>query len=149
MLRAPSVTVAGFAELEALAGDDLPATEWLQLERHHHACFDEAVQHRPSTHYPGTEAAAALHGAHTLALIPMLFDRTVAVHGFVGLVLYGFDRVRLPAAVPIGSHVRARFRVVEVTPAGGGAQCRVAATIEAEGGERPACVAELLVRFLG
>jgi acyl dehydratase len=55
--------------------------------------------------------------------------------------------VRFPAPLPVGSRVRAAFRVEEVTPVEGGEQARIAATIEREGYEKPVCVAELVFRF--
>jgi acyl dehydratase len=63
-------------------------------------------------------------------------------------VNYGVNRVRFPAPVPVGSRVRASFRVEEVEEVSGGEQARIAATIEREGGEKPVCVAELVFRFL-
>ncbi len=101
----------------------------------------------PSTNYPGGEAAAWLHGGHTLGLLPPLFEQTVAVAGFGSVVLYGLDRVRFPAAVPIGARVRASFEVLAVAEAPGGVQCRVAAAVEAEDATKPACVAELVLRL--
>jgi len=61
---------------------------------------------------------------------------------------YGVDRVRFPAPVPVGSRVRASFRVEEVTAVDGGEQARIAATVEREGQEKPVCVAELVFRLL-
>ena len=62
---------------------------------------------------------------------------------------YGLNRVRFPAPVPSGSRIRARFRVESVEPVSGGAQATIAATVEREGHDKPVCVAELLLRFLG
>ena len=50
--------------------------------------------------------------------------------------------------MPVGSRVRGRFRIEDVEEVTGGKQARVAATIEREGQEKPACVAEALFRFL-
>ena len=63
-------------------------------------------------------------------------------------VNYGVNRVRFPAPVPVGSRVRASFRVEEVEAVDGGDQARIAATIEREGHAKPVCVAELVFRFL-
>ena len=61
---------------------------------------------------------------------------------------YGVNKVRFPAAVPSGSRVRARFTVQSVDEVAGGEQGVVLATVEREGGEKPVCVAELVVRML-
>jgi acyl dehydratase len=60
-------------------------------------------------------------------------------------VNYGVDRVRFPAAVPSGSRVRGRFRVVSVDDTGRGERATIEATVECDGVEKPVCVAELLV----
>ena len=64
-------------------------------------------------------------------------------------VNYGLNRVRFPAPVPSGSRIRAHFRVESVEPVSGGTQATIAATVEREGHDKPVCVAELLLRFLG
>jgi acyl dehydratase len=61
---------------------------------------------------------------------------------------YGVNRVRFPAPVPSGSRVRARFRIASVDEIEGGEQAVLEATVEREGGEKPVCVAELVLRLL-
>jgi acyl dehydratase len=60
-------------------------------------------------------------------------------------VNYGVNRVRFPAPVPSGSRIRARVRVEDVEDAAGGERAVLVATVEREGGEKPVCVAELVV----
>jgi len=50
--------------------------------------------------------------------------------------------------VPVGRRIRARFRVDSVEEAAGGDQALVSATVESDGGEKPVCVAELVLRFV-
>jgi acyl dehydratase len=59
---------------------------------------------------------------------------------------YGVNRVRFPAPVPVDSRIRGRFVVRSVEDAAGGEQAVIEATIERDGGEKPVCVAELVVR---
>ena len=61
---------------------------------------------------------------------------------------YGVNRVRFPAPLPSGSRIRGRFTVQSVDEVEGGEQGVVLATIERENGEKPVCVAELVVRML-
>jgi acyl dehydratase len=68
--------------------------------------------------------------------------------GYRLTINYGLNRVRFPAPVPVGSRVRARFRIEEFVEVEGGRQVRAAATVEREGHEKPVCVAELVFRFL-
>jgi acyl dehydratase len=64
------------------------------------------------------------------------------------LVNYGVDRVRFPAAVPSGSRVRGRFRVLSVEEGARGSRAKIEATVECEGVAKPVCVAELIVLTL-
>jgi len=89
-----------------------------------------------------------VHGFLTLSLLPELWFDVAGDAGHHVTVNYGVDRVRFPAPVPVGSRVRATFRIVDVDEVEGGVQARIAATIERDGGNRPVCVAELAWRFL-
>jgi acyl dehydratase len=62
-------------------------------------------------------------------------------------VNYGLDRVRFPAPLPVGARWRGGAELLEVTEIPGGAQCKLRITIEVENSERPAMVAEALVRM--
>jgi acyl dehydratase len=59
---------------------------------------------------------------------------------------YGVNRVRFPAPVPVGSRLRGRFKVLEVSEVEGGIQVVTEGTVEREGGEKPVCVAEMVSR---
>ena len=61
---------------------------------------------------------------------------------------YGVNRVRFPAPLPSGSRIRGRFTVQSVDEVEGGEQGVVLATVEREGGDKPVCVAELVVRMM-
>ncbi len=90
------------------------------------------------------------HGTLTLALIDGFRDELVgaAPPGTKLGVNLGYDRVRFPAPVPAGSRIRGRFRVEAVEEVPGGVQATIAASVEREGEEKPACVAELVFRLL-
>ena len=64
-------------------------------------------------------------------------------------VNYGLNKVRFPAPVPVGSKVRARVTLKNVEEVAGGLQLTQAVTIEREGGEKPVCIAEWVVRQYG
>jgi acyl dehydratase len=64
-------------------------------------------------------------------------------------VNYGLDRVRFPAPLKVGARWRGGAEIVEVSEAGGGLQVKQRITIEAEGSEKPVCVADCLVRIYG
>jgi len=64
-------------------------------------------------------------------------------------VNYGLDRVRFPAPLPVGAQFRGGAELVEVTDVPGGLQAKALVTIEVQGVEKPALVAECLVRMYG
>ena len=86
------------------------------------------------------------HGFLTLSLIPALLAQAVPIQQRMG-VNYGLNRVRFTAPVPVGARVRARFDVADVSDADdGGVQVQWNVTLEQDGSERPACVAQFLTR---
>jgi len=60
---------------------------------------------------------------------------------------YGLNRVRFVSPVPAGAHIRARFTLSALEEIEGGAQATWGVTVERDGGDRPCCVAEWLVRY--
>lgn len=95
----------------------------------------------------GPFGATVAHGFLTLSLcVPMLNE--VLPPGGRTAINYGVNRVRFPSPVLSGSRIRGRFRVDSVEEVAGGEQTVLVATIEREGGEKPVCVAELVVRLL-
>src|SRR5262249_29376807 len=102
---------------------------------------------RQSHPFGGTVA----HGFLTMSLLaPMAFDAQPAVAGTVMSVNYGFDRVRLMAPVRAGSRIRGRFVLKEVVDRGPKEiMAKTQVTVEIEGGDKPALVADWfgLTRF--
>ncbi len=91
------------------------------------------------------------HGNLTLALIDGFRDELVgaAPPGTKLGVNLGYDRGRFPAPVPAGSEVRATMEIVSVDERDDGwTQIVQRFTIEVRGGDRPACVADSVVRVL-
>jgi acyl dehydratase len=60
---------------------------------------------------------------------------------------YGLNRVRFPAPVRAGSKIRARATLLSVKEVSGAYEAAFSVTVESEGGEKPCCVAESLVRY--
>jgi acyl dehydratase len=87
------------------------------------------------------------HGYLILALIPYFWKQSCQLPDIRMSLNYGLNRVRFPAPVSVGTRIRARFHIVEVSPVDGGTQARFVVTIERENQEKPACVAEVLTRF--
>jgi acyl dehydratase len=127
---------------------------WLEIDQQRIDAFADATDDRQWIHVDSDAAArgpfgtTVAHGFLTLSLLVRLWSESSALDGFSTGINYGLNRVRFPAPVPVGSRVRAMFRVEDVEAVSGGVQLRVAATVEREGGDKPVCVAELLFRYL-
>ena len=86
------------------------------------------------------------HGFLTLSLIPDLAP-SLDIPGVAMGINYGLDRVRFVSPVPVGSRIRARTKLAAVSEVEGGLQLKNEVTIELEGSDKPACVAETLTRL--
>ena len=87
------------------------------------------------------------HGLLTLGLVVPLMREVFQVTGAGMGINYGMNKVRFPAPVPVGSRIRVTGEVTKVTDVGGGWQLEVPVTFEVEGSAKPACVAELVLRY--
>ena len=70
----------------------------------------------------------------------------MAFEGFAFALNYGLDRVRFPAALPVGGRVRMTAKLAALEEVPGGAQMTLELTFEREGGDKPVCVAQTLAR---
>ena len=140
--------------VEELVGQEL-VSPWLAIEQARIDEFARATDDPQWIHTDPERAAAGpfgttiAHGFLTLSLVVPLFEQALPPLEGYGMTLnYGLNRVRFTSPVPVDSRIRGRFRIEEIEEVAGGKQARVAATIEREGQEKPACVAEALFRFL-
>lgn len=135
------------------AGDDLGPSSWVDIGQARIDAFAAATEDRQSIHIDPEAAAAGpfgttvAHGFLTLSLLVHLWNDVAPAHEGV-TINYGLNRVRFPAPVPSGSRIRGRFHVAVVDPVPGGRQATIEATVEREGSDKPACAAELLLRFV-
>ena len=144
----------GQVVIDDLVGEEL-LSPWLAIEQERIDEFARATDD-PQWIHTDPEAAAAgpfgttiAHGFLTLSLVVPLFGQALPPLEGYGMTLnYGLNRVRFTSPVPSGARIRGRFRIEDVEDVAFGRQARVAVTIELEGQEKPACVAEALFRFL-
>ncbi|MET9328520.1 MaoC family dehydratase [Tsukamurella sp. NPDC003166] len=140
----------GLEELQAAVGEHLGYSDWVEIDQKRIDMFAEATGDHQWIHVDPEKAKAGpfgttiAHGYLTLSLIPMLTWQIYTVEGTKMGVNYGSNKVRFPAPVPVGSRVRAGVELLSVTPGGGGQQVIAKVTIEIEGGDRPACVGEIV-----
>jgi acyl dehydratase len=144
------------AELAEARDVDLGVSAWLEVTQTMIEGFADATLDHQWIHVDAERAAAGpfgttiAHGYLTLSLLPVLVGGLLEVPDAAMGVNYGLDRLRLTAPVSSGARVRARAKLTDTEPKGGGLLCRVEVTIEIEGHERPALVATTLsLRYAG
>jgi acyl dehydratase len=146
-------TFSSVHALREAAGADLGYSDWVLVDQDRVNGFAEAtgdfqwihvdVERAKNGPFGGTIA----HGYLTLALVVPLMADLFRVEGVRMGINYGVNKVRFPAPLPVGSKVRAHGEVLSVEEVTGGVQVTNRVTVEREGGEKPVCVAETVVRL--
>ena len=145
--------VTGLDALQALVGTELGRSRWFEVGQDRIATFADATDDHQWIHVDPDRAArespfgsTVAHGFLTLSLLPsMLADVLVMVDAKL-VVNYGLNKVRFPAPVPAGSRVRAAIVLAALDEEAASSQLTLDVTVEREGGTKPVCVAEFLVR---
>ena len=147
-------TFATIEELVAAVGEDLGAGAWFDIDQSRVNTFADATDDHQWIHVDlersadGPFGGSIAHGYLTLSLIPAL-GRSIFALAVDGPILnYGLNKVRFPSPVRAGQRVRARAAIASVTQVPAGHQLAVAYTVEIDGEDKPACVAETVVLLL-
>jgi acyl dehydratase len=147
-------TYQSAAALEAAVGTEIGPTEWFTIDEDRVNGFADVTEDHQWIHIDQDRAAKGpfgttiAHGFLTLSLLSHLVSELRRVEGVRMGINYGLNKVRFPAPVPVGSRIRARSSLVSVEPTGDGAvQVVNRVTIEVEGSQKPACVADWVSRF--
>ncbi|WAL45857.1 MaoC family dehydratase [Rhodococcus pyridinivorans] len=141
----------GIDEVEKAVGEHLGYSDWIEIDQKRIDLFAEATgDHQwihvdPERAKDGPYGKTIAHGYLTLSLLPVLGTQIFSLEGLKMKVNYGSNKVRYPAPVPVGSRIRAGAEFKSLERAAKGANLVVGYTIEIEGGERPALVAETVV----
>jgi len=135
-------------------GEEVAVGDWLEVTQARIDQFAEATGDRQWIHVDAARAASEspfkttiAHGFLTLSLVSALTRSALELRGLRMAINYGLNRVRFVTPVPSGSRLRARLTPSAVEDAGGGVQVTWTVTIERDGAEKPACVAEWIVRY--
>src|SRR3954452_8736436 len=150
------LTVNGIDELKDLIGKTLGPGDWREVTQDMIDTFAELSGDDQWIHVDverakeeGPFGTTVAHGNLTLSMIDGFRRGILESTGFKLGVNYGWNKVRFPAPVPAGSRVRASVEVLTVEDVGGGwFQVTQRWTVEVEGNEKPACVAESVGRAL-
>jgi acyl dehydratase len=141
-------------ELRELLGREIAVTEWLEITQERIDRFADATEDHQWIHVDPERAqrespygATIAHGFLTLSLIPKFLKDSIQIDGVRMAINYGLNRVRFPAAVRAGSHIRARIVLQSMRDVGDSTEVIYSITIESQRAEKPCCVAEMLARY--
>jgi acyl dehydratase len=147
--------VTDLAGLQDLVGRHAGYTDWRQMEQERVNQFADATDDHQYIHVDPERAKGSpfggtvAHGFLTLSLLAPICGQLVQVSDAKTGVNYGLDRVRFPAPLPVGAEWRGGAEVMEVSDVPGGKQMKLKVTVEVRGSDKPALVAESLVRLYG
>jgi acyl dehydratase len=141
--------------LKTLVGQEIAVTDWFNVTQQRIQQFADATLDHQWIHVDVERAcrespfkAPIAHGFLTLSLLPHVMHQALEIkHGIRLGVNYGLNRVRFVSPVRAGSNVRARIVLQSLKDVPNGMEAVFNVTIEVEGGEKPSCVAEWVVRY--
>jgi acyl dehydratase len=147
--------VTDMAGLREQVGAQLGHTDWHEMTQEEvnqfadvtgdHNFIHVDVERAKATPFGGTIA----HGYFTLSLVAPVILQLLKVTDALMAVNYGLDKVRFPAPLPVGAQWRGGAQLADLSDVSGGVQIKLLVTIEVKGSEKPACVAESLMRIYG
>src|SRR5215207_8327619 len=148
------IEIESVGKLGEFVGREVALGEWVEVSQERIDAFAGATEDRQWIHTDPERAArespfkrTIAHGFLTLSLLSELMKLAVSVGGVRMGLNYGLNRVRFVAPVPAGSRVRGRFTLSALEEIRGGAQATWEVSVEREGGDKPCCVVEWLVRY--
>jgi len=138
-----------YADIKSLVGQEIGVSDWVEITQERVNRFAEATGDHQWIHVDVERATKEIggpiaHGYLTLSLIPFLGAKLLRITGVTRGINYGSDKVRFTNMVRVGKRVRMRQKLLAADAKSGGIQLKNECTIEIEGEDRPACVAETI-----
>jgi acyl dehydratase len=141
--------------LKDLVGQEIAVTDWFNVTQERIQQFADATLDHQWIHVDVERArrespfkAPIAHGFLTLSLLPHFMHQALEIKQGIRLgVNYGLNRVRFVSPVRTGSNIRARIVLQSLKDVPNGMEAVFNATVDVEGGEKPGCVAEWVVRY--
>jgi acyl dehydratase len=149
------LAVENLQSLKEFVGREIGVTDWLRLTQERIRQFADATEDRQWIHVDPARArkespygATIAHGFLTLSLLSHFLKQAIDIRDGMRMgINYGLNRVRFPSAVPAGSRIRARVSLQSLKELPDCVEAQFSVTVEREGGEKPCCVAEWVVRY--
>ena len=151
---APSRTIP-YAELVDALGARIGPTPWSPIAQPQVHGFADLTHDHQWIHVDeerarvGPFGTTIAHGYLTLSLVPFFLGQLLEVTGTTMAVNYGLEKVRFPAPVPVGSSLQASAEIVGVAPRDGAVQLTTRVSVTCDAADRPACVADVVILFVG
>ena len=151
---APSRTVP-YADLGDSLGARFGPTPWSMVTQPQVDGFADLTHDHQWIHVDEERASAGpfgttiAHGYLTLSLVPFFLGQLLEVTGTSMAVNYGLEKVRFPQPVPVGASLQASAEVVDVDPRGGSTRLTLRVTVTCDAADRPVCVADVVILFVG
>lgn len=147
-------TISNVKDFAALKGTEIGASDWLTISQERINDFAKATgdyqwihvnEERCKSESPFRKPIA--HGFLTLSMIPVLYEQIVQVENIRMAVNYGLNKVRFLAPVPVNSKIRLVLELADYEEVKGGVKIINKCTIEIEGRQKPACIAETIIQY--
>jgi acyl dehydratase len=150
----PPVKIASIDSLKDSIGQEIAMSDWIVVTQERIAEFAEATGDHQWVHLDRERAekespygTTIAHGFLTLSLLSFLMQNAIQFEQAGRRAInYGLNRVRFPSAVRAGSRIRGRFALAAFKDLGDAIELVLSVTVECEGSDKPACIAEWVVR---
>jgi acyl dehydratase len=149
-----TTSVETLNDLASYVGKELGTSSWVDVDQDRINAFADATDDHQWIHLDAERAkdgpfgGTIAHGYLTLSLVIPMWTDILEVGDVHTSLNYGLNKVRFPSPVPSGSKIRARATLASFETIPGGAQLAVDILVERQGGDKPACVAQLVLRYL-
>lgn len=143
--------IPGIDALAEWVDREIGVSGWFEIDQLTIDAFSDATGDHQWIHSDPDRAACGpfkgtvAHGLLLLSLIPQLTSEVMHVTGVTARINYGYDRVRFPQSVPVGSRIRDRVSMTALRRVPQAARAHFRHTVELEWSDRPACVADAIV----
>ena len=149
----PATNTVSRAAFEAMVGTEIGVSDWFTISQAQIDAFADCTHDHQYIHIDPEAAAQTpfggtiAHGFLTLSLLSAMAYQMPSIEGAVMGVNYGFNKIRFVSPVRSGARIRGRFTLAELAQIRPGeVQFIMNVTVEIEGQDKPALVAEWLSR---